>query len=226
MLVTETFKQYIEGLGTSFADLRPRINQPMANLISSVHGTGLRARALEWLVTEGLQQASIGREKLLAIINQKSQGNNLKIGQRLQNILPSKKVAGIGEARQPVGYPGEDKFSNDKTITSLDLFSPEAYKLIPELNSIAIDGLSIQDYYAKHFEPKEMNIYAAPGELMHFDLEQMRKTLEAYGFKSFKYGGFDGYMQYLEKGDYLPDEKKRVYTSRNDQHGPDLRPDR
>lgn len=233
--VEQSFRDFLKSdpvlpemaMGLSRPQLEFEISWPLAYTLNLITGHALRARALIWFTGEGLLEASMGREKLREIVNQQlnAKGNILSLPQTPKNIQPSGKVVGMAnEVRADHVYNtfGEDP-DDDGEVQSGDLFSPEAYQRRPELASLKIDGKSIPEYYEEHFEPKVMVLEYAPGKYKRFNLSALREAVENMGLPSFRYGGFDGYLQYMEKGDYLPTQHKRTF-SRNQQMGPDLRP--
>ena len=200
--------------GRSASELKLPITQPMANMISLIPGVAARARALNWFLSEGLLEASIGREKLLKMVN-------TVIDQRTTPI-PMKR----NEAQEILNVHGEDPIdpTDVDEFQSNDLFSPEAFQRNPNLNSIKISGMNIDEYYEKYFEPKFMPIEPSPGVYVKVDLDAMRQVLIKNGLEPFYYGGKNGYLQYIEKGDYLPKHEKRSMYSHNGQHDYDMRP--
>lgn len=260
--VKKSFRSYIKG---ELSKVSPRvfemaqafsqsqidfiINQEMANMLSLIPGLNLRARVLNWLVTEGLLEATMKRDELLDLVKaelgkQTTAGapQTIKLPQQPQNIAPTNKLAGRYEHNNPynpfafniseirrdhaLGAFGPDPADEDSELTALDLFSPEAYKRNPALASVKIGGLSPVEYYEKNFEPKYMSVEYKPGKHVRMDLGKMREKVKALGMEPFRYGGFDGYLQFMEKGDYMPEEQQRQYISPNGQYGIDLRPER
>jgi hypothetical protein len=213
-------------MGVGSHNFEPPINQPMANALSLIRGSAfLRSRALDWFMFEGLKKASEGRSELCELVNAALDAQNTVVSgpkPRPQSIPPSGKVVGIGEARELLGVTGRDPYEEGDPVYPSDLFSPAAYKRRPELNKLPLDGMTITEYYEHHYEPKEMVIDADPGEPVHIDLVKLRDIMEANGMKPFRYGGFDGYMQYVEKGDYMRPSEIRTPADDNEQFGPDL----
>lgn len=210
----------IEGLRTSFARMRLPVTEGMANLLSLIRGQGTRTRALSWLTTEGLYQASENRQRLFKLVKDQLAGSGILRGGRVSNVPSSKKVAGIHEMAQDVTY-SEDP----NEISPLDLFSREGLNRFPALAQVSIDGMGIEDYWFKHFEPKEMRIYVRDNRgSQRFSLKEMNDYLvNELKVSPFYYGGHNGYLQYVEKGDWLPLGQQR-HGSPNKQFGPDMRP--
>jgi hypothetical protein len=204
---------------------------PMANLFMFIHGKGLRARALNWIVTTGLMQASRGRDKLFELVKvevEKLQGSPLKMttARNVQNIQPSQKVAGVHEmARSVIGNWGRDP---DELFTSHDLFSPEAWSRLPILKQVKINGETIHEYYHHNLEPTLMILDSdnVKGQQLRINLVEIYDHALHVGIRPFTYGGFDGYIQYIEKGDWLEDHEKRAAISPNKQFGVDVRPEK
>ena len=205
---TDKFSLFVEEEGMSTPKMLFPITQPLANLLSLIPSMTLKADALNWIVTEGLMEASKGREKLLD-----------KVREEIQT-----RMAMQSEMAREVMH------KSNENVKSQDLFSQEALERLPILKDIIIEGKSISDYYEENYEPKLMHIdvdktKSGSGQIV-IDLKELAKDLESHGLKPFKYGGFDGYIQRVEKGDYLPDSEKRSAFSANNQQGLDLRPEK
>ncbi len=219
-----------EVAGMSKGEIRFPITTPIANFLSINQGSDeYRARILNWILTDGLMHASQNREKLLQLVQAQLQkpASNITPFNRanVQPTAPSRKVAGMQEmARQVVGAQGVDPDNGE--ITSHDLFSPEAWKEKPELASVRIDGKSITEWFEEHGEPTTMVIEFTPGAYRRINIRKGNALLESFGLEPFKYGGFDGYIQYVEKGSYMPSHQRRGMYAPNDQHGVDLRPEK
>ena len=216
---TDKFSLFVEEEGMSATKMEFPITQPLANLLSLIPSNTLKARALNWIVTEGLMQASKGREKLLEQVRKEMQ-NSLKSNFPPKNI-PSRMAMQSEMAREVM-------HKSDENVKSQDLFSQEAWERLPLLEDITIEGSSIPDYYEENYEPKFMELSTVTnksGQIV-IDLKELAKILNDHGLKPFKYGGFDGYIQHVEKGEYLPDSRKRSAFSANNQQGLDLRPER
>lgn len=208
-------------MGQGSSTLLLEVTQPMANLLSCLPGEYIRARALDWLMFDGMKQAIIGRQKLCDLVNQALQGD-LKGGILRPNFpQPANSQRHVvGEARNAFGQ-GRDPWQPGDPVMPCDLFSPKAHKRMPQLAEVKLEGLSIPEYYDKYLEPKVMIVDSTPGHPVHIDLRYLRDLLESRGMQPFKYGGMDGYLQTVEKGDSLHSVQKQFYDD-NDQFGPDL----
>ncbi len=188
----------------------------LTTLLSLIaEGDGVRRQAINWVMGEGLMQASLGREQLLEKVKEKGfqDSSPVKVGAgQPSNIQPTQRV--VGEmSRYASNIWGTDQ--GDLNITVHDLFSREAWERFPFLNDVRIEGLSIHDYYEKYFEPKHMQLNSSV-----YHLDQMREYAEQLGLQPFRYGGFDGYIQFIEKGDWKPEvEKHRDASNDNQQFG-------
>jgi hypothetical protein len=225
--------------GRSGQTLELPINQAIANLLSIIRGSWFRARALDWLMFDGMVIALQGRKKLCQLVNDalegKLAGGLIKMPQqaRPQNASnPFDDIASMmrAEARDPLAELGEDPCDDPrdpacKKIRECDLFSPEGRQRRPELQTIKLNGMTIDEYYDKYFEPKKMMVDYKPGRKAEIDLVKARHYLMAHKMDSFKYGGVDGYIQYVEKGTWQSPAHHYGNFSNNDQFGPDLRLD-
>lgn len=197
-------------------------NKALIGLITLIPGSSERARALNWVQTDGLWQASQGREQLLKLVKEQADklaGTTIPLNtaRNVKNVEPSRNVAEM--ARSVYGVKGPDPFDqNDFEITSHDLFSREAHQNLPILDQIRLDGLTIDEYYEKHFEPQDMPLSIT------YDLNQLREAATKYGFPPFRFGGMNGYIQWIEKGDWQKDIRKRSVVSPNDQVGINVAP--
>ena len=70
---TDKFSLFVEEEGMSTPKMLFPITQPLANLLSLIPSMTLKADALNWIVTEGLMEASKGREKLLDKVREEIQ---------------------------------------------------------------------------------------------------------------------------------------------------------
>jgi hypothetical protein len=211
--------------------------RPLTDLLFLISGNKTtRARVLTWIMGQGLMRASFAREKLLQEVK--------KVAASLDSIdnakLPPKSV---GDGRKSVGMRMEHaRFSNfgsfygkdadDLDIDSMDLFSPESYEKISILKLIdqekKMDKKSIFEYWLEKYEPKKCLINQSDTKNRHFvyDFEEIRKAALDLGLKPFYFGGFNGLIQFIEKGDWKSDvEKKANLFARNDHFGVDLRPE-
>jgi hypothetical protein len=207
------------------------VTQPMANLLSLVERHEMRARALSWLTTEGLLEASIGREKLADLVNEELATKNQQVLRMPSRFIPSGHAANesvdLSEVRagETFGRYGRDSRKiNGGPVSPHDLFSSEAWQRRPELKELKIKGKSILEYYEENLEPKTMSIEDRPGKYVAYNLDKMRNLLKLHGVRPFSYGGFDGYIQFMEKGDWMEDAEKRQFLDPNQQHGVNLRP--
>lgn len=230
-------KSFFIEMAMSKPQMRLPITHELADLISLVHGQTLRARALNWILSTGLMEASMNREKLCDKVNQIIKGENLQktsnLGVSQQPKKPfSKQQQIVGEVRSinSIGMYNINK-NPDRFIDPMDLFSPVARKRMPELETILIDGLSIDEYYHKNYEPKIMTINssessAGRGKMVEYDLEELRNICKSKFGTTFVYGGVNGYIQFVEKGDgYLTEPEIRDYANPNEQYGYILRPE-
>jgi hypothetical protein len=224
--------QFSEATGFGGTTLPFVITQPMANLLTLITGTKLRARALNWMLSEGLLEATLNRNKLCEMINAHMRGQSvdavLKMPPRIvpQNIQPSMRV--VGEmARSAVGLSGEDPLhmGRQDEVRPCDVFSPEGRERF-RLDTIKLSGgLGIDEYYDEHFEPKYMVIqHSNPGEMLRIELRAIRDALYSIGMEGFQYGGKDGYLQFMEKGDWLEPEARKAFSN-NQQFGYSLEPE-
>lgn len=231
-------------MGRGEGELMLPTNQAMANLLSIIKGPWMRARALDWLMFDGMMQAIKGRSELCKKVNMAIAGElkgPIITGQQFKpNVTagPFARPAGAtpfarkikAESRWVYAAQGEDPedYINDEKdpVKQNDLFSPEAWQRRPILGKILLDGLDIHAYYEKFYEPRVMVIDYEPGMKSRVNLRQAREFLEAHGMEGFRYGGFNGYIQYVEKGhsDWLHPAMQRGWSN-NDQYGPDLRLD-
>ncbi len=205
----------VEGFGRSMGGFwtLPTSN-PMGYFVS-VFPDPYRPRILEWFMTDGLVMASQGRDELTEIIN-KNLGAIRKIGPRTANLPVDARVAEAFER----SFPN----ITDDGIYPSDLFSPEARKRIPFLNNKLdyLDGLTIDEYYDKTYEPKVMRLQHGRGKVFDLIIPDVNTFLRAEGFPEFRYGGVQGYLQFVEKGAWMPHRMQRSHSDPNQQHGPDL----
>ena len=202
---------------------------PLGDLLTLIPGDKLRTRALVWITTEGLMQASRGRNKLFLLVKpelEKLQNTILPMtgAHGIKNQQPSQKIAGVQEmARNVIGNWGRDP---EDGFTVHDLFSKEAWARMPILEQVKLDGKGILEYYFETFEPREMVLEkgSAKNGKWSIDLTKANSKIQELGLSPFYFGGFDGYIQYVEKGDWLEDHEKRSAFSPNQQFGFDLTP--
>jgi hypothetical protein len=213
--------------------------RPLTDLLFLVSGNKkIRARVLMWITGQGLMESSFAREKLLKEVK-KVADDLASVGDaRMRQATKS-----VGGDRRAVGMRMEHarfanfgsfygKDSSDLNIDSMDLFSPEAYKKIPILKLIdqekKMNGKSIFEYWLEKYEPKRCLVNQGDTKNRHFvyDFEEIRKAALDLGLKPFYFGGFNGLIQFMEKGDWKNDvEKKSHLLIRNNQFGISLIPD-
>jgi hypothetical protein len=227
------------------------ISQPMANLLSLIPGTQARARALGWLMTSGLVEASLRRKQLTKMVqaildrhhNSKfRQGTDgiIQMPKKPQNVTPSRKVVGMhreatfDDLNDPELFAPPRPNPDDPIIVlqPRDLFSPVARKRWPILEQIeVVPGMSIDEYWEKYLEPRWMIIEAHPDYIrtvrldlmsLRVDLKEKRDQCLGLGLEPFMYGSVNGYLQFVEKGDYLKGYLNRNPSDYNEQFGPSL----
>jgi hypothetical protein len=218
-----------------YGELKFGTNHPgLEALLTLVQGNQFfKARVLSWIFGEGLMKASMAREKLLQLVQAKVKELGsmppITIKKPPVNVNPSKKVGNMHTemARDPRNIWGTDL--GEESITSHDLFSPEAWRNKPILNNVKIEGMSIEEYYREKLEPEFMVIdNKNKNKIDHttIDLKKLREIAEAKGFAVFEYGGFNGLIQFIEKGDWTSKpERERHNIDINQQYGPDIRPE-
>lgn len=228
------------GVGESKMDM-PVSFQPLANLLAVIQHPGMRARALDWIMFDGLHEALLGRKKLWKLVNDEIAKRSS--GQGTGTIpLPGRQAPGqaaqgmaammSAEATDPLAWHGSDPFSGDPMwalVDEQDLFSPEAWRRRPVLQQLTLktqegEWVNILEYYDRYFEPRVMIIDREPGMKARIDLVALRDLMQKKGLEPFRYGGFDGYIQFVEKGDWRePGERYTQHGGDNQQYGPDLR---
>jgi len=213
--------------------------RPLTDLLFLVSGNKkIRARVLMWIMGQGLMEASFAREKLLEEVKKVADDlesiDNAKIRQKPKSVGGDRRSVGMRMEHARFANFGSfyGKDSDDLDIDSMDLFSPEAYKKIPILKLIdqekKMNGKSIFEYWLEKYEPKRCLVNQGDTKNRHFvyDFEEIRKAALSLGLKPFYFGGFNGLIQFMEKGDWKSDvEKKSYLSSRNNQFGIDLRPE-
>lgn len=240
--MASSFKQFSKNLflempmgrGQTETDFPP--NSGMANLLSIIHGPWMRARALDWLLFDGLYRAIEGRRKLCEQVNKaisgQLAGGVLRPGFGGQQAGQQHGMRAFmkAETRNPMNHWGEDPWDGNDTepVNEMDLFSPEAWQRRPNLGKVRLNGMNILDYYEKYYEPKIMVIDYEPGQKVRVNLAQARDYLESHGLEGFRYGSkineqgkfVNGYLQFMEKGDWLhPAMQTHGGWSNNGQHG-------
>lgn len=219
--------------------------RPLADFLALVPGANItKANALNWVMSEGLMQASLGREQLLKLVNESLSGffqaakTPTQMNPPQQNVvgagLPAKKAVGemAFNAQDAFGLDPFDDRDIDKQITVHDLFSEIAWERHKNYFDEAEKqfktkyGVGVLEYYRQNFEPKYMiiDLGGDQGKRFRFDLEEIRKEAQKRGIKPFYFGGFNGYIQFLEKGDWKPEVQKRATFEPNEQYGFDVSP--
>jgi len=211
--------------------------RPLTDLLFLVSGNKkIRARVLMWIMGQGLMEASFAREKLLEEVKKVANGLESVDDAKLTPKSASSSRRAVGMRMEHARFSNFGSFygkdSDDLDIDSMDLFSPEAYKRIPILKLIdqekKMNGRSIFEYWLEKYEPKKCLVNQGDTKNRHFvyDFEEIRKAALSLGLKPFYFGGFNGLIQFMEKGDWKSDvEKKSYLSSRNNQFGIDLRPE-
>jgi hypothetical protein len=199
-------------------------SRAMGFFLSMIVGEQQKIRALRWLQTDGLMEASLGRDQLTDELNKKIETGEFVLVQddvvRLAPQIgqsPSAKVAGMREVREPWNL--QTKAERWKTFHPSDLFSPVARKRLPQEAQAWID-----QNFERRFEPRSMDLQYGRGGYFRINIDKINAYLAQKGFGQyqFKYGGVDGYFQHIEKGDWLPQWRQRSQHDPNEQHGPDL----
>ena len=194
-------------------------------------GDAQKARVLNWIMGEGLMNASLNREKLLEDVKAVISGfdSTIDFPKSSTNKVAMMKAEA---AREAGNIWGLDSDLND--ITVHDLFSPEARVRIPILKQIDEEKLmpgkkNLFQFWFDKYEPKYIMIDDGRETNSHsvYDLQKMRQLAESKGLMPFYYGGENGLIQFIEKGDWLPDHQKgRSLVNHNDQDGPDISPEK
>jgi len=215
-------KIIFEGRGRSLGDSwKMPVSNPMALFVSLFPGPALRTQILQWLMSEGLVQASQKRDELTQLVNSSAKAKEAMARMGTPVKFPPKTggdVSAVAEATDAFQY----STAGDLGIHAVDLFSPEARKRFPFLNEEIVEGQTIDDWFAVEGEPQYMDVWDTAKHWIRIDVAAGNYLLEKKGLPPFKYGGIDGYLQYVEKGDYVPSEKQRSFNDPNQQHGPDL----
>ena len=223
--VARMFREFIknhdivlEGRGRSIgAGWKLPITDSMAYFASVFPGIPIRSKIIRWFLTEGMVQASQGRDELAKIVN-----TILKKNTEQTPSLPSTHGGQPGAAAMGEATSAYDYYEKAEVYPQ-DLFSPEARKRLPFLNKpICPGGLTVDEYYTNNYEPKFMDIFDVSGDWQRIDIGKTNHILHQKGMPVFRYGGMGGYLQYVEKGEYLPPDEQRGHSDSNQQHGPDL----
>ncbi|CAE7860285.1 unnamed protein product [Symbiodinium microadriaticum] len=202
----------------------------------------IRANLLKWIVTQGLAEAVRNRKALAKLVNAKIEGlmGDVPMSQKPKpsGVQPGEMRPAVGESvsymetgRNKLGTQDTeyDYHRNVPTVHDVDVFSPIARReIFEELGQLAqgIDPDSFwEDIDRKWFnelEPQSVPIKHRGYEQVSMSLENINNALEEKGFEPFHFGGTHGYMQFVEKGDYLPRSQRFQSEDPNQQHGPDL----
>ena len=186
-----------------------------------------RTMVFTWLLTEGLKQASQGRDKLTEQINQAIGGVQGTVQTGDDPSADAGAVA-VGESvnEDQVGF---QPIRQGAGIEAVDVFSPLARERHPLGDPEVMKrieqhlGMGIDEYYAKNYEPRHMEIpFPRSNSHRSVDIQEVNSAIRKLGLPEFKYGGVDGYIQYTEKGDWKPEQERRSYGDINQQHGDDL----
>lgn len=194
-------------------------------------GNAQKARVLNWVMGEGLMTASLNREKLLKEVQDVVTGYSSTI-QYPKSITTNDRKLKVEMNRHAQGLYGFDEDHGE--ITAHDLFSPEAYKRIPILQQIDEELLmpgkkTISDYWMEKYEPKVIVVNDEDDQNSHsvYNLIKIRQIAESKGLTPFYYGGFNGFIQYVEKGDWRPDVMRgRSVVNPNNQDGVNISPEK
>ena len=227
------------------------LNQGLANLLSfagSMHESPrmvetIRANILRWVVTEGLAEAATNRKKLAQIINKRIEDLSQeevpmtqKPGAQIPIVQPGLRPA-VGEAyvhetiRVKTGTHDVNygKHRDVPLVHDVDVFSPIArQEIFEELGELA-RGINPEQFWKEYddmwltkFEPRSIPVRVSGYEEATLSIPKINKILIGRGFEPFVYGTPSGYIQYVEKGDYLPRSRQMHTDDPNQQHGPDL----
>ncbi len=229
--------------GISHSELKMPLNfPPLGNFLMAIAGSeAVKGRVLNWVFSEGLMEASKNREVLyqmvLKVMEPITKPNNATNVVTKPN-MPFKKA--VNEmAFKPEDIVGPD-YDDAEEIKSVDLFSPQAWarsNYLKRADQIfrRTHGLGILAYYEKNLEPKTMTIDIddQKGTRVIFDLPTIRQKVQAKKLTPFYFGSRlnestgeikIGYIQFVEKGDWLPSVHPRALINSNDQNGPSLEP--
>jgi hypothetical protein len=193
-------------------------------------GNSYKERVLNWIMGEGLMAASMNREKLLIDVNKIISGEDA--GDEKIMFPGNKPLLKAEMVREPERLFGFDQDNNELTVH--DLFSPEARARIPILQQIDEELLmpgkkTIDQYWLEKYEPKfiVINPETVDNDHRYYDLEKIRKIVSSKGLKPFYYGGVDGFMQWIEKGEWRPRAaRNRSVVNPNRQDGISISPEK
>jgi hypothetical protein len=216
--------------GISQAELKlPLSYRPLGHFLTLIRGSeAVKARALNWVLSTGLINATKAREDLFNMLLNASDIQLTPNASQPQNA--TYKVAEMAFSYEDIEGPEAEAYETGSKLSSLDIFSPEARKFKyfqdAEEKFKAKYGKDLLTYYRENFEPKTMviNQFDERNQSYEFDLEAIRNKAEREGLLPFYFGGLNGYIQFVEKGDYLSKNKKRSVINKNQQHGPSLQP--
>lgn len=230
-------------MGRSSDELILPTSHAMECLLSVLKGNGVKARALDWLMFDGMYLASKGRKELCRLVNEaiggNLQGDVLKMSGPTTAIGQSdgRRAMMRAEARSPMAYHGEDPDGPngpEGPVQESDLFSRRGWERRPELGRLQLHGMGILDYYDKYLEPRVMYIDYQPGMKAKIELDKMREFMKSMNMEPFRYGSYidpqtgawqDGYIEFLEKGTGLHPAFQGGVWSNNGHNGWDMRLD-
>jgi predicted Zn-ribbon and HTH transcriptional regulator len=198
----------------------------MACFVSVIPGSYQhQAKVLQWLMTDGMVRASQYRDRLCALLNDQEDphpnlGKLMPLPENIANMVRNR-IYGYddevkAEAKRIVSVGDEYESAYPADIHPCDLFSNIAREKDPILSAAA----SWIDIAFK--EPLWIYIPTMNGEHEGYEIKKINNILRSKNLPPFKYGGVDGYLQYVEKGDWLPDDEKHGEHDRNKQHYADL----
>lgn len=226
-------KILLEAAGKSSFEFSVASNyEGLAVLLTLIQdGNAQKARVLNWVMGQGLMTASKNREQLLneVVSIVENLPSKIKFPQKTSDRAFGMKAEMVRDAGNLWGYD-----SKTNRITVHDLFSPEAYSRIPILRQIEEERLmpgrkTIFEYWYEKYEPKQIVINDGTNTNSHttYDLDKIREIAKQNGLKPFFYGGFEGFMQWMEKGDWMPTHNHdRSIVNPNNQHGVNISPEK
>ena len=208
----------------------------------------IRANILRWVVTEGLAEAVSNRSVLAKMINDKIREMAKEeipmtqrpgAGQQIPIAQPGLRPA-VGESyvyetvkskrgSNELNYKYHREAPRIPYVHDVDVFSEIARQnIFQELGALA-RGTNpkkfwedFDEIWKQRFEPKSIPVRVSGYEGATLSLPQINEVLRKRGFEEFMFGTPAGYMQYVEKGDYLPRSMRYHTDDPNQQHGPDL----
>ena len=227
----KSFQNYIdfkEAAGSDINRLILPVNfKGLVFLLNQIEGDVLRAGLLDWVLGAGLMEASLNREKLC-----------LEVQAWIENYVKPIKLSAKQKQRGSVSnmkfemarssYAVQGRGIDDTEILPQDLFSPEAWNRIliggvPILEKVRLgNNLGIEEYYRMKYEPKTATLET--GE--EINLEKVYDFAKTKGYPKFEYGGREGFIQFIEKGNWKKkSERFDRLSNPNSQFGPSVRPD-